>query len=103
MNEREQRARETAGNLANVVNEMGFDVDVFADELLRQHRTPVPASAPGSSACYGRARRPRCASAASVSSAAAIPAPGAGSGTGMNSIESIQAASNPAENETSFS
>ena len=39
MNEREERARETARNLANAVNEMGFDVDVFADELLRQHRT----------------------------------------------------------------
>ncbi len=39
MNEREERARETARNLASAVNEMGFDVDVFADELLRQHRT----------------------------------------------------------------
>ncbi len=39
MNEREERAREAARNLANAVNEMGFDVDVFADELLRQHRT----------------------------------------------------------------
>jgi hypothetical protein len=39
MNEREERARETARTLANAVNEMGFDVDVFADELLRQHRT----------------------------------------------------------------
>jgi predicted pyridoxine 5'-phosphate oxidase superfamily flavin-nucleotide-binding protein len=39
MSEREERARETARNLANAVNEMGFDVDVFADELLRQHRT----------------------------------------------------------------
>ena len=39
MNEREERARETARNLANAVNEMGFEVDVFADELLRQHRT----------------------------------------------------------------
>ncbi len=39
MNEREERAREAARHLANAVNEMGFDVDVFADELLRQHRT----------------------------------------------------------------
>ncbi len=39
MNEREERAREAARNLADAVNEMGFDVDVFADELLRQHRT----------------------------------------------------------------
>ncbi len=39
MNEREERAREAARNLAHAVNEMGFDVDVFADELLRQHRT----------------------------------------------------------------
>ncbi len=39
MNEREDRAREAARHLANAVNEMGFDVDVFADELLRQHRT----------------------------------------------------------------
>ena len=39
MNEREERAREAARNLANAVNEMGFDMDVFADELLRQHRT----------------------------------------------------------------
>ena len=39
MNEREERAREAARNLASAVNEMGFDVDVFADELLRQHRT----------------------------------------------------------------
>lgn len=39
MNEREERARKAARNLANAVNEMGFDVDVFADELLRQHRT----------------------------------------------------------------
>ena len=38
MNEREERAREAARHLANAVNEMGFDVDVFADELLRQHR-----------------------------------------------------------------
>ncbi len=39
MNEREERAREAARKLASAVNEMGFDVDVFADELLRQHRT----------------------------------------------------------------
>ncbi len=39
MNEREERAREAARNLAQAVNEMGFDVDVFTDELLRQHRT----------------------------------------------------------------
>ena len=39
MNEREERAREAARNLANAVNEMSFDVDVFADELLCQHRT----------------------------------------------------------------
>jgi hypothetical protein len=39
MNEREERAREAARNLASAVNEMGFDVDVFADELLCQHRT----------------------------------------------------------------
>ncbi len=39
MNERAERAREAARNLARAVNEMGFDVDVFADELLRQHRT----------------------------------------------------------------
>ena len=35
MNEHGERAREAARNLANAVNEMGFDVDVFADELLR--------------------------------------------------------------------
>ena len=39
MNEREERAREAARNLADALNEMGFDVDTFADELLRQHRT----------------------------------------------------------------
>jgi hypothetical protein len=39
MNEREERARETARNLANALNEISFDVDIFADELLRQHRT----------------------------------------------------------------
>lgn len=39
MNEREERAREAARNLAQAANEMGFDVDAFADELLRQHRT----------------------------------------------------------------
>ncbi len=39
MNEREERARETARNLASAVNEMGFDVDAFANEILRQHRT----------------------------------------------------------------
>ncbi len=39
MNEREERAREAARNLADAINEMGFNVDVFADELLRQHRT----------------------------------------------------------------
>ena len=39
MNEREERARAAARNLTQAVNEMGFDVDVFADELLRQHRT----------------------------------------------------------------
>ncbi len=39
MNEREERAREAARNLADALNEMGFDVDMFADELLRQHRT----------------------------------------------------------------
>ena len=39
MSEREERAREAARNLAEALNEMGFDVDVFADELLRQHRT----------------------------------------------------------------
>ena len=39
MNEREERAREAARNLASAVNEMGFDVEIFADELLRQHRT----------------------------------------------------------------
>ena len=39
MNEREARAREAARNLATAVNEMGFDVEAFADELLRAHRT----------------------------------------------------------------
>ncbi len=39
MNEREERAREAARNLADALNEMSFDVDMFADELLRQHRT----------------------------------------------------------------
>jgi len=39
MNEREERAREAGRNLASAVNEMGFDVDAFADEILRQHRT----------------------------------------------------------------
>ena len=39
MNEREERAREAARKLADALNEMSFDVDVFADELLRQHRT----------------------------------------------------------------
>ena len=39
MNEREERAREAARNLAQAVNEMGFDVEAFADELLRAHRT----------------------------------------------------------------
>lgn len=39
MNDHQERARETARDLANSVNEMGFDVDAFADELLRQHRT----------------------------------------------------------------
>ena len=39
MNEREERAREAARNLASAVNEMGFDVEAFADELLRAHRT----------------------------------------------------------------
>ncbi len=39
MNEREERAREAARNLASAVNEMGFDTDSFADELLHQHRT----------------------------------------------------------------
>ncbi len=39
MNEREERAREAARNLADALNEMGFDTDSFADELLRQHRT----------------------------------------------------------------
>ncbi len=39
MNQREERAREAARNLTSALNEMGFDVDVFADELLRQHRT----------------------------------------------------------------
>ncbi len=39
MNERGERAREAARRLADALNEMSFDVDVFADELLRQHRT----------------------------------------------------------------
>jgi len=39
MNEREERAREAARNLASAVNEMGFAVEAFADELLRAHRT----------------------------------------------------------------
>ncbi len=39
MNEREERAREAARNLASAVNEMGFDVEAFADEILRSHRT----------------------------------------------------------------
>jgi hypothetical protein len=39
MNACEERAREAAKNLADAVNEMSFDVEAFADELLRQHRT----------------------------------------------------------------
>lgn len=39
MDTREERARETARNLADAANEMGFDTEAFADELLRQHRT----------------------------------------------------------------
>ena len=39
MNEREERAQEAARKLADALNEMGFDTDTFADELLRQHRT----------------------------------------------------------------
>jgi hypothetical protein len=39
MNQCEERAREAAKNLADAVNEMSFDVEAFADELLRQHRT----------------------------------------------------------------
>lgn len=39
MHAREERAREAARSFSNAVNEMGFDVDAFADELLRQHRT----------------------------------------------------------------
>jgi hypothetical protein len=39
MNPCEERAREAAKNLADAVNEMSFDVEAFADELLRQHRT----------------------------------------------------------------
>ncbi len=35
----EIRARNAAKALADAVNEMGFDVDSFADEMLRQHRT----------------------------------------------------------------
>jgi hypothetical protein len=39
MNQCEERAREAARNLADAANEMSFDVEAFADELLRQHRT----------------------------------------------------------------
>jgi len=39
MNEREERARETARNLVDGVNAMGLDADAFANEILRQHRT----------------------------------------------------------------
>jgi hypothetical protein len=39
MNPCEERAREAARNLSDAVNEMSFDVEAFADELLRQHRT----------------------------------------------------------------
>lgn len=35
----DERAREAARVLANAVNEMSFDVEAFADEVLRQHRT----------------------------------------------------------------
>ena len=33
------RARDAAKALTDAVNEMGFDVDAFADEILRSHRT----------------------------------------------------------------
>lgn len=36
---REERARAAARDLANSVNEMGFDVESFTDEFLNQHRT----------------------------------------------------------------
>lgn len=36
---REERARAAARVVADAVNEMSFDVEAFADELLRQHRT----------------------------------------------------------------
>jgi len=39
MQEREQRARDAAKSLIKAVNEMGFDVDSFADEIGREHRT----------------------------------------------------------------
>ena len=39
MNPCEERSREAARNLADAVNDMGFDEAAFADELLRQHRT----------------------------------------------------------------
>lgn len=35
----EERAREAAQALARALNEMSFDVEAFADELLREHRT----------------------------------------------------------------
>ena len=39
MQEREQRARDAAQSLMKAVNEMGFDIDSFADEIGREHRT----------------------------------------------------------------
>ncbi len=35
----EERARAAGKAVAEAVNEMGFDVESFADEILRQHRT----------------------------------------------------------------
>lgn len=35
----EERAREAARNLSKAVNEMSFDVESFADEILCMHRT----------------------------------------------------------------
>lgn len=37
--EREERARAAARAVASTVNEIGFDVMSFADELCKQHRT----------------------------------------------------------------
>ncbi len=36
---REERARKAARELGDSLNEMGFDLESFTDEFLRQHRT----------------------------------------------------------------